>query len=72
MSVLCCLCGKWSYFRTSAVSCLKEKREAAEEIAKLLVPGLAQSLGSSDATEEAACEERASCLTSDLKGQKNF
>lgn len=56
----------------SAVSCLKEKREAAEGIAKLLVPGLAQSLGSSHATEEAAFEERISCLTSDLKGQKNF
>lgn len=56
----------------SAVSCLKEKREAAEGIAKLLVPGLAQSLGSSNATQEAACEERVSCLTSDVKGQKNF
>lgn len=41
----------------SAVSCLKEKREAAEGIAKLLVPGLAQSLGSSHATEEAVCGE---------------
>lgn len=49
----------------SAVPCLKEKREAAERIAKLMVPRLAQSLGSSNATEEAACEERVSCLTSE-------
>lgn len=56
---------KVEYFRMSAVSCLKEKREAAEGIAKLMVPGLAQSLGSSNATEEAACKETVSCLTSE-------
>ena len=39
MSVLCCLYGKWSSFRTSAVSCLKD-REVVEGIARLLVPGL--------------------------------